>query len=1052
MTSTDRTSASGDAAALPPVVVVVVAHDPGDWFEQTLASIDAQTYANLSVLVIDAGSHQPLAARIAAVLPDAHERRLEANPGFGPACNEVLGAVQGAAFYLLCHDDVRLEPDAVRLLVEEAFRSNAGIVGPKLVRWDDPDRLLAVGMGADKLGQPAPLVEPGELDQSQHDPVREVFYVPGAATLVRADLFAALSGFDPGIDLHGEDLDLCWRAHVAGANVIVAPAARVAHLEALAHRRPADDRRRLQMRHRLRVVLCAYGPAHRLRVLPQGLVLTVVEVVYATLLGRFGQARDVAGAWWWNLRRLGEVRARRRAVATVRSVSDHDVRALQVGGSARVAGFLRGRLGPDDERITSTLRSSTAGSSLLAWGAVLFVLLVGSRDLLTDKLPAIGDFAAFPASPGELLAEWVRGYNDIGVGVEGPGPPALGLFGVSSVLAFGSTSLARTLLVLAALPIGAAGAWRLARPIGSRRARIAGLLVFVANPLMYNALAQGRWSGMVMIALGPWMLLHLARASGVVPYGSTGGEAGPGAPERPLVHHILHLGLVVAVAGLWLPVAPLIVGVMAAAVVVGGLLVGQVAGAVRTLVAAVGAAVVAGALLAPWSLSLAGAPADVLLGSSLGDAPDLAVGELLRFQTGPVGASTFGWALLLGSSLALLIGRSWRLAWAARGWMVALASWGAVILVEQGWLPESLSVPVPEVLLAPAVGGLALAAAMGMAAFETDLPDYHFGWRQLASVVAAAGVVVSILPVLASAASGRWDMPQRDVGETLALSPEVEAAGAYRVLWVGDPDVVPLAGWALPPTGLERPGQRFVLGTSSGGAPTVEDLWLGDAPSGTQLLLDALVVAADGGTTRLGSLLAPMGVRYIIVPDRLGPGEEGVPQGSAGALVDLLSRQLDLSPVQTGAGLRMFRNAAWVPARASVGAEVVLPEGGDGVAPVPELAGATPVLPGDALTPVSGPVTGPAQVYVADQASSAWALAVDGRPAGRDDVLGWAMAFPIDQGGEATLAYDSPIGRRAVAVAPVVLWLAVALYLLRNRVARDERRVIDVAAGAEGPA
>ena len=114
-------------------------------------------------------------------------------------------------------------------------------------------------MGADKTGAPGPYVERGELDQEQHDAVRDVFYVPGAATLVRADLFDALGGFDPGIELLGEDLDLSWRAHVVGARVLVAPGARIAHLEALGERRPVDDRRRLQMRHRLRTSRICYS-------------------------------------------------------------------------------------------------------------------------------------------------------------------------------------------------------------------------------------------------------------------------------------------------------------------------------------------------------------------------------------------------------------------------------------------------------------------------------------------------------------------------------------------------------------------------------------------------------------------------------------------------------------------------------------------------------------------------------------------------------------------------------------------------------------------------
>src|SRR5690606_9519830 len=233
--------------------------------------------------------------------------RLEANPGFGASVNRVRDQFGEAAFLVLAHDDVRPDPDAVRLMVEETFRSNAGVTGPKLVDWSDPSHLLAVGTSVDKTGVPAPYVDRGELDQQQHDSVRDVFAVPGAFTLVRADLFAEIGGFDEGIDYLGDDIDLCWRAHVAGARVLVVPMARVAHLEALGVRRPRDDRRRLQARHRLRTIAGCYSRAHRWRVLPQAFLFALIEVVYAVIVGHMHQARDVAGAWTWNLRRWGDV-------------------------------------------------------------------------------------------------------------------------------------------------------------------------------------------------------------------------------------------------------------------------------------------------------------------------------------------------------------------------------------------------------------------------------------------------------------------------------------------------------------------------------------------------------------------------------------------------------------------------------------------------------------------------------------------------------------------------------------------------------------------------
>jgi GT2 family glycosyltransferase len=198
----------------PAVVAVVVARDPGPWFEEAMASVAGQDYPNLEILVIDADSPEEVKPRVARAAPGAFVRRLAEDPGFGAAANEVLEVVDGAAFYLLCHDDVALAPDAVRILVEEAFRSNAAVVGPKLVDWEHPRQLLQVGQGMDHAGYGVPLVERGELDQSQHDAVRDVFTVPAPCVLVRADLFTEIGGFDEGISDFLDDVSLCWRAHV----------------------------------------------------------------------------------------------------------------------------------------------------------------------------------------------------------------------------------------------------------------------------------------------------------------------------------------------------------------------------------------------------------------------------------------------------------------------------------------------------------------------------------------------------------------------------------------------------------------------------------------------------------------------------------------------------------------------------------------------------------------------------------------------------------------------------------------------------------------------
>jgi GT2 family glycosyltransferase len=178
-------------------------------------------------------------------VPQPHVYQLGANPGFGPAANTALRLVEGdSGFFLVMHDDVVLAPDSLRVLVEELYRSNAGMVGPKFVEWDETRRLQAVGFDCDWFGELDSDVEPHELDQEQHDAVRDVFVLPSACFLIRADLFRELGGFEPTIEFFGEDIDLCWRAHMSGARVVVVPGATARHQGTIVERLAARNRLR----------------------------------------------------------------------------------------------------------------------------------------------------------------------------------------------------------------------------------------------------------------------------------------------------------------------------------------------------------------------------------------------------------------------------------------------------------------------------------------------------------------------------------------------------------------------------------------------------------------------------------------------------------------------------------------------------------------------------------------------------------------------------------------------------------------------------------------
>lgn len=1025
----------------PPVVAVIVASEPGPWFEDVLTSFGSQDYPNLSVLVVDGSQTTDPTPRVASALPDAYVRRVGGGGTFAALANDALETVQGAAFLAFCHDDVAPDPDAIRRMVEEAFRSNAAVVAPKVVDWDRPERLLDVGFKVDKTGATAPVVDAGELDQEQHDAVRDVFAVSNTCMLVRSDLFSALGGFDVTMGDHGADVDFCWRAQVAGGRVLVAPAARVRHRRgtaAEASPQARADEQRLGRRHHLRSMLKSYSRLHLLRVLPQAIVVTLVEIVLALAGRRWAEARQLPSAWFWNLRRSRELRPLRRATQRSRAVPDADVRRLQVRGSVRLSSYLRSRLHADDkaealvaagQRLAGSVGRGPAQAAAIVAAVLAVVALIGSRDLITGRITGVGELAPLP-QVGELFSHWLSGWRTTGLGASSPAPTAFGLLGLAGVLLAGKVALLQTVLVLGAWPAAGVGTWRLTRPLGPTLARLVAVIAYLAVPLSYGALARGRLGGLLAWAALPWLLLIVARLSGLAPFGR-GDDGVEGRPASRQWAEVVKLAILLAVVGALVPSVALALVVATLGILAGSLLAGGTAGASRALAGTVVAVVLALGLHVPWSF-------DLLLpggwGTVVGVGPDPAgapgLGQLLRFQVGPLGAAPLGWAFLVAAALPLFIGKGWRLAWAVRCWTTALACVLFAWAGGRGWSPVRLE--SPDVLLAPAALALALAAALGAAAFELDLPGYRFGWRQVASLVAGVAVVVGVLPVVGGARNGRWHLTREDVARSLEWMAPAPGEGGFRVLWLGAPEALPLDGWDL--------GGGLAYATSRSGAPDATDLLPG-APSGATREIAASVRLAEAGdTARLGRLLAPMAVRYIVVPVELETGRATV---GTYAVRDTLRRalvsQVDLRLLPSDPAVAVYENTSWGALRTQLPERLTGPVPTE-LGPGADLTGSQPVLAGEGPARFSGPLPTDRAVLVAESPSARWALSVGGVDAGRQDAYGVANVFRPGSPGEATLRYRTPVVRYGLLALQVVLWALAfrALIGLRRRAADEE--------------
>lgn len=1054
-----------DQAVAPPVVAVVVVHEPGEWFDETLESLARQDYPNLNTLFLvtgavdgaGAGGGDDLPARIRAVLPEAFVRLVEGGPsggpGYGPTANAVLDVVEGGGgFFCLCHDDVALAPDAIRVMVEELYRANAGVVGPKLVTWDHAAVLQDVGLDVDRFAAAASRVEPGEYDQEQHDADVDVFAVPSACLLVRADLFRALGGFDPAMRFHGEAVDLCWRARITGARVIVAPAARVRHLGELELRRPDLNHAVLRARQRMRSTLTlTAGPRLPLR-LVEICGLSVAEVVAGVATGHPGEAWASLRAALGAIPRLPTYLARRGTIAKLRPPTaragdravDPTVGQYQCAGSNTLRSFARRRdmrtlIGAGHSVRRWRERSLVP---FVTWALVVLAVLMASRTFINGSVPVIGELLPFPERVGDLWSAFRSGWNPRGVGATSANPTGLAALGAGSVLWLFDMDLSLTVLVVGLVLLGALGVWRLADLFPSTRERVVALATYVAMPIVPGVISTGRLGALVAYAAVPWFvhLLRLAVGIGTADPDSTNpdlvdGIAPPGGRER--VRRTAGLGIVAALA---VAVAPPVVLVGAGVVVVLGLTTLVVGAGWRTAAWITGTGLVA--MAAAWVLNLPASATwrwDDLTAAPLAGPAGRGLVGVATMDVGQAPLGPLAVALYVPVLVGLVIARAWRLTWAARAAGLVLVFGALAVLADRDAVPVAL--PEAGYLLAPVALGLAVAAACTVASFRSDVAGGTFGWRQPLGLVALGAIAVGLFPSLLTVTDGAWYAPSTTLA-TL-VEPQIRADpdfGDFRVLYLGDPRLLPGAVADL--------GDGVAMALTGPGRPSIADVWAAPETPADDTLRAALAAIAGNETQRGGRLLAPFAVRYVVVPVFDGAVSTpdhpvALPTGLLGAL----GSQLDLELRHSPPNYVLFENRSAFPGTALFTGTAAAATAGETPAELvhADLTAATPVLGATfADRRGDGEVT-PGVLHLGVSFDDRWVLDVAGSRVPARPGFSVVTAYDIAGAGPAELAYDEPPSRRLALAGQAALWLLVVVMASRWRaprwLSRPDRRL-----------
>ncbi len=252
------------------------------YLPELLESIDAQTFRDFTVRMIDNGSDDGTVEYLAEQRPDIMLVRNVKNHGFAAGHNQAMRfaldrwdeADQEMQYVLCCNQDIILTPDFLKRLVQEADTNlKAGAFCGKLLRAygenlnDDAlketvqsERIDSTGLRANRWRRFTDRGA-GEMDEKQHDQERELFGVSGALALYRASVLSdtklGKDYFDEDLFSYREDVDLAWRMQTHGWSARYVPQAVAYHWRGIYGKEKAGPFSRIRDRRKKRPFFAA---------------------------------------------------------------------------------------------------------------------------------------------------------------------------------------------------------------------------------------------------------------------------------------------------------------------------------------------------------------------------------------------------------------------------------------------------------------------------------------------------------------------------------------------------------------------------------------------------------------------------------------------------------------------------------------------------------------------------------------------------------------------------------------------------------------------------
>jgi GT2 family glycosyltransferase len=212
----------------PRVSIIIPNWNGRQHLDACLSSLYRQTFHDVEIILVDNGSSDDSIPHVRQNYPRVGVLALEQNRGFTGACNAGYAIAQGE-FIILLNNDTEVDESWLATIVEAFDASpDVGSIACKILLFDRRDHFHTAGDYYRMDGIPG---NRGvwQQDRGQYDHQEYIFSACGAAAAYRKTMLEQVGFLDDRFYFSCEDVDLGWRAHLAGWRVLYVPSAVVYH-------------------------------------------------------------------------------------------------------------------------------------------------------------------------------------------------------------------------------------------------------------------------------------------------------------------------------------------------------------------------------------------------------------------------------------------------------------------------------------------------------------------------------------------------------------------------------------------------------------------------------------------------------------------------------------------------------------------------------------------------------------------------------------------------------------------------------------------------------